>query len=176
MITVAGDRYIHKKIWLYLRKLYLKPQKIVVIDAANRFDPYFISKICVSYSINPYLILDNIVIARAFTPFQLIKLLEKIPYFEKIPFICLGINNLFEDENISTIHSWKLFRKTLNIVKKLKNPSIITAEEDVSTRGFVPYLKKESEVFIREEKVIKPSIKNGEKKLWEGQLHHLLQY
>ena len=175
MITVSGAKRIHKKIWIYLRKLYLKPQKIVVVDAANRFDPYLISKISLSYRVSPYLVLENIIIARAFTPFQLIKLLEKINNF-KFPFICLGINNLFEDENISATYSWKIFKKALNIINSLKIPVILTAEETISIRGFIPYLKKISKVFVKEEKILKPELKNGEKKLWEGRLHHLLQY
>ena len=175
MIVVSGTKAIHKIIWIYLRELYLKPQKIVVVDAANRFDPYFISKISLSHSISPYIILENILIARAFTPFQLIKLLEKVKQFKNTPFICLGINNLFEDENISATYSWRIFKKAINIIKNFKNPSILTADNEISNRGFIPFLEKESKIFIKEEKILKPKIKNGEKKLWEGQLHLLLQ-
>ena len=176
MIVVTGDKAIHKKIWFYIRNLYLFNKRTIVIDAANRFDPYLISRISLSQRISPYLVLENIIIARAFTPFQLLKLIEKVKFYNNIPLLCIGVTNLFEDENISLTYSWKIFKKSILMIKKLKRISILTADNEISFRNFIPFLKNESKVFIKESKVIKPETKNGEKKLWEGQLHHLLQY
>ena len=176
MIVVAGTKPIHKIVWIYIRTLFLEKRKIVVVDAANRFDPYFISKISINSGISPYIILKNIIIARTFTPFQLLKLLEKVKSYSENPFVCLGFNNLFEDENISSIHAWRVFKKCVSIVRNIKNLTILTAQNDISVRNFIPYLKKSCDVFIEEERVLKPEIKNGEKKLWEGQLHLLAQF
>ncbi len=176
MITVSGSKSIHKKIWFYLKNLYIPSGKIVVIDAANKFDPYIISKISLSKGISPYIVLENIVIARSFTPFQLLKLLEKVKNFQDFPLVCLGINYLFEDENIPYASSWKIFKKCISIIKNYKNISILTANTEISFRNFISFLKNESIVFVEEEKVVKPVGIQGEKLLWAGQLHHLLQY
>jgi len=116
MIVVSGNRSIHKKVWFYLKSLYLSHKKIVVIDAANRFDPYLIAKISLANGISPYITLDKIMVARAFTPFQLLKLLEKVKIYKNYPIISLGINILFEDENISkTVYFLFYMMKKANI-------------------------------------------------------------
>jgi len=173
MIVVMGAPYIHKLVWFYIRKLLFKDE-ILVIDCANRFDPFFISKISLMEGKNPYEVLDRIIIARAFTPFQLLKLIEKIPNFKNYPFVCLGINYLFEDENISTSYSWQVFKKVVNSIKSLKNLTILTAHKINSKRNFLPYIERKSRVFIEEKNIIKPKGVKGEV-LWEGQLHLLAQ-
>ena len=177
MILVSGSKIVHKKIWNYISKLYLVHRgKIVVIDAVNKFDPYLISEISLVHGVTPYEVLDNIIVARSFTPFQLIKLLEQVESFHGLPLICLGINNLFEDENIPEVYAWKLFKKVVNKIKSFTMITILTADNSVANRNFIPFIENHSSVLIKENRVLKPKIRNGEKSLWEGQLHLLARF
>ncbi|MFX1237879.1 MAG: hypothetical protein ACFFAS_11890 [Promethearchaeota archaeon] len=73
--------------------------QIAFIDGANRFNPYDISKYAVSQGLSPQRVLENIVIARAFTWDQMIEILEnRLSSLENIKVLLVsGITNLLED-------------------------------------------------------------------------------
>ena len=179
MIAVAGNSGIHKFIWYYIRAIFRDNSNIIVVDAANKFDPYLISNICVAMKITPYTILENIFIARAFTPFQMLKLIEKILFFKKTGknflFILLGFTTLLDDDNISHIHAMKIFRKSLSYLSHI-SPAIITLNR-FDRRGYYKVVEKKSKVFIEDTSIVKPlHLKKGVNKLWAGQLHLLHTY
>ena len=72
--------------------------KVAYIDANNRFNPYNLSKFAVSQNLSPRKVLENIVIARAFTWDQTVELLEnKLSKLEDIKVVLIsGITNLFQ--------------------------------------------------------------------------------
>ena len=72
--------------------------KVVYIDANNRFNPYNVSKFAVSQNLSPQKVLENIVIARAFTWDQMVELLEnKLSKLEQVKVVLIsGITTLFQ--------------------------------------------------------------------------------
>jgi len=72
--------------------------KVAYIDANNRFNPYNVSKFAVSQNLSPRKVLENIVIARAFTWDQMVELLEnKLSKLDDIKVVLIsGITTLFQ--------------------------------------------------------------------------------
>ena len=175
MITISGDRWIHKAVWYYIKTVFKENIPVIVVDGANKFDPYLISRICVKMGLNPYQILENIFIARAFTPFQLQELLKKVYSYKlnnkKFIFICIGVTYLLDDDNIPLYRRMKIFRQILNYLLKI-NSAIVTINSDRLNMDSV--IKKSSGVVIENNSIIKPdTLKKEHNKLWAGQLHHL---
>ncbi len=71
--------------------------KVAFIDANNRFNPYNVSKFAVSQNLSPRIVLENILIARAFTWDQTIELLEnQLSKLEHVKVVIIsGITSLF---------------------------------------------------------------------------------
>lgn len=176
MIVVAGSSYIHKRIWYYMREVFSEKQRIVVVDGANMFDPYLISEISVKMSLNPYEVLENIFIARAFTPFQMLELLKRSVrlYYQnkKFIFVFIGLTTLLDDDNISNIHARKILNQSIGYLNKIIKP--IVTVNDFDRRNMHSVLEKEATVFIKDNSILKPMhFKKGADKLWAGQLHLL---
>ncbi|HUW91195.1 MAG TPA: hypothetical protein VMV43_11850 [Candidatus Nanopelagicaceae bacterium] len=72
--------------------------KVAYIDANNRFNPYNVSKFAVSQNLSPRKVLENILIARAFTWDQMVELLEnRLSKLEDIKVVLIsGITTLFQ--------------------------------------------------------------------------------
>lgn len=109
---------------------------VIVLDGANRFNPYMASSFARKASIAPEGILKRIRIARAFTCYQMATLIgEKLPAFLKNAredrqarrswVILLGPLTTFLDEDVPEREAGPLFERTLRKVGKM-------AEEDVS--------------------------------------------
>ena len=178
MITISGDKWIHKAVWYYIKAIFKENTPIVVVDSANRFDPYFISKLCINMGLNPYLILENIFIARAFTPFQLQELLKKVYSYKlnnkNFYFICLGVTHLLNNDNINQYKKKQLLKKTIFYLHKI-GQCIVTINRD--RFNMYTFIKKESRLIVENNSIIKPDkFKKEYKKLWAGQLHHLHMY
>ena len=71
---------------------------VAFIDGNNRFNPYNVSKYAVSQKLSPTKVLENIVIARAFTWDQMIELLEnRLAKLEHVKVVMVsGITTLFQ--------------------------------------------------------------------------------
>ena len=78
--------------------------KIAFIDGNNRFNPYNVSKLAVSLRLSPRQVLENILIARAFTWDQMVELLEnKLAKLEHIKVVLIsGITTLFQSYDKQT--------------------------------------------------------------------------
>ena len=72
--------------------------KVAFIDANNRFNPYNVSKFAVSQNLSPKKVLENILIARAFTWDQMVELLEnRLSNLEQVKVVLIsGITTLFQ--------------------------------------------------------------------------------
>ena len=101
--------------------------RVAFVDGMNRFNPYNISKFAVSNKLSPRKVLENIIIARAFTWDQMVELLEnQLTKLEDVKVVLIsGITNLLQNYEKQT------FEDLLRIIGGIKkilsktNPLII---------------------------------------------------
>ena len=104
--------------------------KIAFIDGNNRFNPYNVSKFAVSLHLSPRTVLDNILIARAFTWDQMIELLEnKISTLGQMKVVLIsGITTLFQSYEKQTFEDLlRAIDGIKKILERTKPLIIITA-------------------------------------------------
>lgn len=104
--------------------------KIAFIDGNNRFNPYNVSKFAVSQNLSPRIVLDNILIARAFTWEQMIELLEhKLSDLEEVKVVLIsGITTLLQIYEKQTFEDiLKAINGIKRILQKTKPLIVITA-------------------------------------------------
>ena len=92
--------------------------KVAFIDGNNRFNPYNVSKFAVSQHLSPRKVLENIVIARAFTWDQMIELLEnRLSTLEHVKVVLIsGITTLFQSYERQTFED---LLKAIDGIKKM---------------------------------------------------------
>lgn len=103
--------------------------EVRVVDGANRFDPYMVSSFARKAVIPPERVLKRILIARAFTCYQMATLIERLPSFggeahepplRRKPYvILLGPVTPFLDEDVSEKEAWSLFERVLKRIEEL---------------------------------------------------------
>lgn len=101
--------------------------KIAFIDANNRFNPYNVSKYAVTLNLSPQKVLENIIIARAFTWDQMVELMEnKLSKLDHVKVVLIsGITNLFQNFEKQTFED---LLKAIDGIKKIlekTNPLIV---------------------------------------------------
>lgn len=101
--------------------------KIAFVDANNRFNPYNVGKYAVSQHLSPKQVLENILVARAFTWDQVVELLEnKLSNLEHIKVVLIsGITTLFQGYEKQTFED---LLKAISGIKKIlerANPLIV---------------------------------------------------
>ncbi len=101
--------------------------RVAFIDGNNRFNPYNISKFAVSQNLSPRKVLENIIIARAFTWDQMVELMEnRLSKLEDVKVALIsGITTLFKSYEKQTFED--LLRAIGGIKRILKkaNPLIV---------------------------------------------------
>jgi len=92
--------------------------KVAFIDANNRFNPYNVSKFAVSQNLSPRKVLENILIARAFTWDQMVELLEnRLSKLEQVKVVLIsGITTLFQSYEKQTFED---LLRAINGIKKI---------------------------------------------------------
>ncbi len=119
-----------------------KGMDVIVLDGANRFDPYMVSSVARRARIPPERLLRNIRIARAFTCYQmatlieerlapLIKQEESTGQSQKPWVILLGPITTFLDEDVPEREAGPLFERTLRKAETM-------VEEGISFLLFQP--------------------------------------
>jgi len=104
--------------------------KVAYIDANNRFNPYSASKSGVSQNLSPRKVLENIVIARAFTWDQMVELLEnKLSKLEQVKVVLIsGITTLFQSYEKQTFEDLlRAINGIKTILSKTKPLIVLTA-------------------------------------------------
>lgn len=107
-----------------------KGMDVIVLDGANRFNPYIVSSFARKALIPLEEILKRIRIARAFTCYQMATLMgERLPTFlqkersdgqaRKPPVIFLGPLTTFLDEDVPEREALPLFERTLRKIEKV---------------------------------------------------------
>ncbi|TFF97830.1 MAG: hypothetical protein EU541_07655 [Promethearchaeota archaeon] len=95
------------------------------VDGNNKFNPYTVSKFAVSKKMSPQKVLENILIARAFTWDQMVELLQnRLAKLEDVKVVLIsGITNLFKSYEKQTFED--LLRAINGIKKMLSRKDII---------------------------------------------------
>jgi len=104
--------------------------KVAFIDANNRFNPYNISKYAISRHLSPRTVLENIIIARAFTWDQMVELLEnRLSKLEHVKVVLIsGITRLFESYEKETFEDLlRAIGGIKKILEKTKPLLVLTA-------------------------------------------------
>lgn len=104
--------------------------KIAFIDGNNRFNPYNVSKFAVTQKLSPTTVLENILIARAFTWDQMIELLEnKISTLGQVKVVLIsGITSLLQNYERQTFEDLlRAIDGIKKILERTKPLIIITA-------------------------------------------------
>ena len=98
-----------------------RPVRVICGD--NRFDPYAVSSFAKSRKIKPEDALSSILIARAFTAYQMAELISRIdPLASNDLIVITGPCSTFFDEDLSLIDSARLFYRVLwRIVELSRN-------------------------------------------------------
>jgi len=107
--------------------------EVIVLDGANRFDPYMVSSFARKALILPERLLKRILIARAFTCYQMATLIERLTSFgggiretslRKPYVLLLGPITPFLDEDVSEREIWPLFERTLKRIGEIGRQGI----------------------------------------------------
>jgi hypothetical protein len=101
---------------------------VLVVDAANRFDPYGLVREARTRGLAPRVALDRVRVARAFTCHQLVRLLEEIlpPALEPgCLVLLLGPVSLFYDEQVPLTERRRLFRDLTRLLSRIKSQAAL---------------------------------------------------
>ncbi len=96
---------------------------VLVVDAANRFDPYGLVREARGLGLARQVVLARVRVARAFTCHQLVRLVEEIlpPALEPgCLVLVLGPVSLFYDEQVPLAEQRRLFRDLTQILGRIK--------------------------------------------------------
>lgn len=100
---------------------------VLVVDAANRFDPYQLVRQARRRGLAPADALARVQVARAFTCHQLVRLLEGLPASMAAGnlMLVLGPVSLFYDEQVSLAERRRLFRDLTRLLAGIKSQAAL---------------------------------------------------
>jgi len=101
---------------------------VLVVDAANRFDPYGLVREAVSRGVSPQAALSGVRVARAFTSHQLVRLLAETFPAHLAPgslVLVLGPVSLFYDEQVPWSERRRLFQDLVGLLTRIKAQSAL---------------------------------------------------
>ena len=101
---------------------------VLVVDAANRFDPYGLVREARSRGLGRQAVLAKVRVARAFTCHQLVRLLEEIlpPALEPgCLVLLLGPVSLFYDEQVPLSERRRLFQDLTRLLGEIKSQAAL---------------------------------------------------
>jgi hypothetical protein len=154
--TLAGVYllYGHPQVLTLAQKLacrcLLQAEHLIVLDGANVFDPYLVSRLAAKMGRVPTDFLRSIRVSRSFTCHQMLSLVRQIESADKLwksPFILLlGPLTTFYDESVPHYEAWKLFRafqRELNRLSAAGFRLLLSCQQPsaATKRDFVQQLK-----------------------------------
>lgn len=101
---------------------------VLVVDAANRFDPYGLVREARARGLAPQVALAKVRVARAFTCHQLVRLLQEIlpPALEPgCLVLLLGPVSLFYDEQVPLAERRRLFKDLTTLLGEIKSQAAL---------------------------------------------------
>ncbi len=112
--------------------------QVLVVDAANRFDPYLLVREARRRGLHPRQALDRVQVARAFTSHQLVRLLQEELAASLPPgslVVVLGPVSLFYDEQVPLAERHRLFREVVDTLAAIKVRSPLLLLQPYLPRG-----------------------------------------
>ncbi len=97
--------------------------RVLVVDAANRFDPYALVRQARAHGLAREAVLARVKVARAFTSHQLVRLIREELCRELTPgslIIILGPVSLFYDEQVPLKERRRLFQEMVGLIAAIK--------------------------------------------------------
>jgi hypothetical protein len=101
---------------------------VLVVDAANRFDPYQLVREAANRRLSPREALARVQVARAFTSHQLVRLLAETFPASLEPgslVLLLGPVSLFYDEQVPLSERRRLFRDLVHHLRRIKTQAAL---------------------------------------------------
>jgi len=111
---------------------------VLVVDAANRFDPYRLVREARTRRLDPQKALSQVRVARAFTSHQLVRLLQEELARELTPgglALLLGPVSLFYDEQVPLKERRRLFQEMVDTLTTIKSRAPLLLLQPLLPRG-----------------------------------------
>jgi hypothetical protein len=111
---------------------------VLVVDAANRFDPYRLVREARTWGLDHQEALSRVRVARAFTSHQLVRLLKEELARELTPgglALLLGPVSLFYDEQVPLQERRRLFQEMVDTLTLIKTRAPILLLQPLLSRG-----------------------------------------
>ncbi len=112
--------------------------EVLVVDAANRFDPYQLVRRARSYGLTPTQALGRVQVTRAFTSHQLVRLFQETFPFPLKPgalVVVLGPVSLFYDEQVPLPERRRLFADLTRRLADLKSRAALLLLQPLLPKG-----------------------------------------
>jgi hypothetical protein len=113
---------------------------VLVVDAANRFDPYQLVREAASRHLSPREVLSRVQVARAFTSHQLVRLLAETFPANLSPgslVLVLGPVSLFYDEQVPLSERRRLFQDLVHLLTRIKTQAALLLLQPLLPRAAV---------------------------------------
>ena len=112
---------------------------VVFVDGCNRMDPYGLVRLCKRFGIDPREALSRIVVARAFTAYQMSSIIEE-KLAEKVPgsrlLIVSGIQYLYQDMDVGDKEARVLLARANRLINDLARDHFpVTVVTDIRRNG-----------------------------------------
>jgi len=126
-----GERKVYSLATLIAVEILIRDPAIVIIDAANRVDPYLFARLARMKHIDPYSFLDRTYVTRAYTCYQLdISITDGL-----FQFVCgvnarfvivYGLIDLFDDDQVPVADVVDILRRVRETLRALMTKGIST--------------------------------------------------
>jgi hypothetical protein len=145
-----GEKKVYSLAMLITAEMLLREQNVVIIDGANRVDPYLLAKLARMRNIDPYCFLDRVHVTRAYTCYQLdISITDHLLEFVRTTGACcviiFGLLDLFDDDQVPLSDIADILRRVHQTFVHLKANGVSTLLVSVPPR----FQLKEREKFFQ---------------------------
>jgi hypothetical protein len=137
-------------------RLAVMQKRVVFVCGDNRFDPYEVARIARAKGVAPTDALRSILIARAFTVYQLVELVRRLPQAPEHDLVIIsGLCSTFFDEDVSILDAARLFYRVLWQLAELSRGGmmILISQPEAAVAGrrahFLADLCRNSDVVLR---------------------------
>ena len=122
LVFFSGHAHSSRLSHYFLAAPLLRGETVLVLDAANCFDPYRIVAIAQQWRRFPPDLLRSILVSRAFTCFQMAELIERTAEaacrYRTRCVVLTGFPDIFDDEEISAAEAKSVLTRALSVLRR----------------------------------------------------------